>query len=377
MHAEVTRNKPEELGKFYTEEQFLASYGLKKDDLTRLRPAPFQLGHENATLVMLVRNRELGDALRTMRMLEDRFNRNYRYPWIFLNDEPFEASFIEYTKGMASGQTHYGLIDYDQWSVPSFIDTEKTKISMEKLVQENVIYAGSMSYRHMCRYNSGFFFRHPLVQSYEWYWRVEPGVEYFCDLTYDPFTYMKDHDKTYGFVMAMYEYQATIPTLWDATKQFVAEHPQYLAVNNSLDFFVDFHQATKEGEVTIEGDFNLCHFWSNFEIANLNFWRSEAYMEYFSFLDKQGGFFYERWGDAPVHSLAVGLFLPKSKIHHFGDIGYKHPPYSRCPQDEESHSSGRCFCSRGDHFDDDSYSCLPRWWNVAGMSPGAGNKKID
>ncbi len=48
-----------------------------------------QLGIENATIVMLVRNRELNDALATMRQLEDRFNREYRYPWTFLNDEPF------------------------------------------------------------------------------------------------------------------------------------------------------------------------------------------------------------------------------------------------------------------------------------------------
>ena len=33
--------------------------------------------------------------------------------------------------------------------------------------------------------------------------------------------------------------------------------------------------------------------WSNFEIADLDFWRSEAYMKFFTFLDKKGGFYYE------------------------------------------------------------------------------------
>ena len=39
----------------------------------------------------------------------------------------------------------------------------------------------------------------------------------------------------------------------------------------------------------------LRHFqvWSNFEIADLDFWRSEAYMKFFTFLDKKGGFYYE------------------------------------------------------------------------------------
>jgi hypothetical protein len=48
-------------------------------------------------------------------------------------------------------------------------------------------------------------------------------------------------------------------------------------------------------------------------------------------LDKRGGFFYERWGDAPVHSLAVGMFLKEEELHYFGDIGYRHI-VKTCPQ---------------------------------------------
>ena len=33
--------------------------------------------------------------------------------------------------------------------------------------------------------------------------------------------------------------------------------------------------------------------WSNFEIADMDFWRSEPYSAYFDYLDKQGGFYYE------------------------------------------------------------------------------------
>lgn len=74
-------------------------------------------------------------------------------------------------------------------------------------------------------------------------------------------------------------------------------------------------------------EYNNCHFWSNFEIADLNFWRGEAYRKYFTFLDQKGGFYYERWGDAPVHSIAAALFLPKDQIHFFSDVGYKHDPW--------------------------------------------------
>ena len=44
------------------------------------------------------------------------------------------------------------------------------------------------------------------------------------------------------------------------------------------------------------------------------------------FLDQAGGFFYERWGDAPVHSIAANLFLDKDEVHYFDDVGYWHNP---------------------------------------------------
>lgn len=47
----------------------------------------------------------------------------------------------------------------------------------------------------MCRYQSGFFFRHPLTQDLDYYWRVEPGIELYCDVDYDPFLFMQMNNK--------------------------------------------------------------------------------------------------------------------------------------------------------------------------------------
>ena len=38
---------------------------------------------------------------------------------------------------------------------------------------------------------------------------------------------------------------------------------------------------------------NTYKVWSNFEIANMEFWRGEAYMKFFEYLDSKGGFYYE------------------------------------------------------------------------------------
>lgn len=100
------------------------------------------------------RNSELKSALESMKQIEDRFNHRYHYPWVFLNDVPFNDVFIKETTKRASGKTQYGIIPKHQWSIPDEIDTEKMQAAMDDMVKNRVIYGGSLSYRHMCRYIS-------------------------------------------------------------------------------------------------------------------------------------------------------------------------------------------------------------------------------
>ena len=42
-----------------------------------------------ATFVTLARNEELYDLIKSIRTVEDRFNRKFNYDWVFLNDKEF------------------------------------------------------------------------------------------------------------------------------------------------------------------------------------------------------------------------------------------------------------------------------------------------
>lgn len=97
--------------------------------------------------------------------------------------------------------------------------------------------------------------------------------------------------------------------------------------------------------------------WSNFEIGSLEWLRSDAYIDYFTSLDHDGGFFYERWGDAPVHSIAAGLLLKKEEIHFFNEIAYYHVPFTHCPTGEQTRLDLKCHCNPSDNFDWKGYSC--------------------
>ncbi|WBW71148.1 Golgi alpha-1,2-mannosyltransferase Omh2 [Schizosaccharomyces osmophilus] len=305
---------------------------------------------ENATLLTMARNSELYELVNTVLIYERKFNGIYRYPWVFLNDEPFSDKFKNTIARLTSGPTYFGEIPKEQWDMPDSIDVDRAEASWGNMAMRGIIYGGKKSYRQMCRYYSGFFWKHPLLDSYKYYWRIEHDSNLLCDIKKDPFTELREKNKTYGFVITIKEIAATIPSLWNTTMDFVATYPELLAPNNLWDWI-----SINEGK-----DYSLCHFWSNFEVADLDFFRSDAYQKYFDYLDNAGGFFYERWGDAPIHSIALSLFLDKNQILFFRDIGYEHSPITYCPTNNK-HCS--CDVPYGDLKDNNS--CIYKYLQVA------------
>lgn len=332
-------------------------------------------GKENATFITLSRNDDLWGLVGSIRQVEDRFNHKFHYDWVFLNDAEFSEEFKKVTTAFVSGKTYYGRIPKAHWSIPDYVDADKAAAARQQMADNQIIYGGSESYRHMCRFESGFFWRHPLLDNYKYYWRVEPHIKLMCNIEDDPFKTMRVNNKRYGFTISLYEYQATIETLWKTVKEFIKEYPQYIHPNNALGFISDDN-----------GDsYNLCHFWSNFEVGDLDFWRSDAYRAFFDYLDHAGGFFYERWGDAPVHSIAAALLLDKSEIHYFEDIGYWHVPFMNCPVSKETRMELQCTCPKDESLSADQrsnfafhgYSCTGKWLKFMDIPFPEGYDKSD
>jgi len=43
--------------------------------------------------VLLARNSDLSGVVSSMKQMEDRFNKKFQYPYVFLNEEPFTDDF--------------------------------------------------------------------------------------------------------------------------------------------------------------------------------------------------------------------------------------------------------------------------------------------
>lgn len=333
----------------------------KNPELLPYEPLNKESHLENATFYTLCQESDLDEMVRSVRSVEDKFNENYHYDWVFLNDNDFSDYFMNTIRTEASGKVYFGKIDKDVWGYPEFIDQEKAAKTREYMKKKKVIYGDMESYHHMCRFQSGYYFRHPLMMNYKYSWRVEPGIDILCYQNSDPFKIMHDNDLIYGFNISPRELPRTIHGLWKSVKKFLStgENRRFIDPNNLEDFI-----TTK-----ILKSYNNCHFWTNFELVDMDWLRSEAYMSFFDYLDRAGGFYYERWGDAPIRSIALSLFVPKDKIRFFNEIGYYHDPLGHCPYNQAQLGLA-CECEASDGmyseevFDWHANSCLRNYFTA-------------
>ncbi|KAI5169385.1 alpha 1,2-mannosyltransferase [Pancytospora epiphaga] len=301
---------------------------------------------ENAVIVILCRNEEINEIDKSIKNLEDKFNNKYKYPYVFLNDKEFTEEFKTKLSKTTNNTAKFGLVEPKDWDMPQTIDRQKAKTAWDEMARSGVPYANKESYHNMCRYFSRGFYKHPLLSSYEYYWRVEPGVQFRCDIEDDPFEYLRKTQKKYGFVITIKEFMNSIPTLGLQMTNYIRKRlPEFIKRQKNINDFIFSH-----------GEYNGCHFWSNFEIASFKFLRSKEYNEFVDQLEESGGFYYERWGDAPVHSIAAVMLLDKSEIHFFENIGYTHPPFTHCPSNGKN-----CDCKPSESIDFSPLSCLKKY----------------
>lgn len=138
----------------------------------------------------------------------------------------------------------------------------------------------------------------------------------------DPFRYMALKNKTYGFTIAVKELKETVPNifryasaykrnnnlssqgLWEMFIEPPPEEPtpppkdekqqlpeEILSTEPGRGNLPDIDPEAMNGEI-----YNMCHFWSNFEIARLSWFRSKEYEDFFQTMDRSGGFWMERVG---------------------------------------------------------------------------------
>jgi len=220
-----------------------------------------------------------------------------------------------------------------------------------------------LPYRHMCRMQT-FTQYHPLLAGFEYYMRLDDDGEMLGVMPYDPFTLMQKTGKDLGWVIAEQEWISCETQLSthlrfyrDGLKRGAQlQQPPYTPppayqygigqrgyeldmeeewnieraiVRNEGNLSDPLHKAPVAPSSLVTGsdlwdDNVVYYFYNNFEVGRLSFWRDHRVRRFFQYIDTSHGTYRWRWGDAPIRSAAIQLFMPTDRIAYLTDIRYKH-----------------------------------------------------
>ena len=173
-----------------------------------------------------------------------------------------------------------------------------------------------LGYRHMCRLMT-FIQYHPLLAAFDWYWRLDDDSELLSPLPYDPFKVLHALHRSFGWVIADWEYDHCKAHLWE----YVGQYRQRL-----LD-----EAGAVPGFDLLQTD-DIIYFYNNFEIGRTSFWRRGEVRDFLAFIDQSQGTYRWRWGDAPIRTAALSLFMPRDQLFYLSEVHYRHEINTNFPE---------------------------------------------
>lgn len=191
-----------------------------------------------------------------------------------------------------------GLRFEDVWDHGGFLPTMVPWSSAPKVPTDR-----SLGYRHRCDFMALRWFGALSSMGYEYAMRVDEDV---ClrELGADPFAALRDSGAVYGYsrpLLTAETHEGTLQSLTPWLTDFSAEHGL--------------------GKVDAEA-----MFFTNFFVSRLDFWSRADVGAYLRAVEASGGIYAHRWGDAPIQTAALRLFLadrPKAVVHLEG-VSYQH-----------------------------------------------------
>jgi alpha 1,2-mannosyltransferase len=153
-------------------------------------------------------------------------------------------------------------------------------------------------YRNMCRFYGVELVKY--VSNYEYYMRLDCD-SFIEEPIADLFQWCKRGSLDYVCHKIQTDCHICNQQLLETTHEYMKSHN----INVSLPTVIH------------NGNTYINAFYNNFHITRIGFWQNNQVSQYIDYLDKTGNMYYYRWGDAPIHTLAIQLFRGKSRIVTF------------------------------------------------------------
>jgi alpha 1,2-mannosyltransferase len=152
------------------------------------------------------------------------------------------------------------------------------------------------SYGGMCTFFTKDIFEILIEMGYDYYLRLDDDSYLYEDFKENPFEKIRRENKSYGYCLKIKEGPHVIQGLFPFIKQhvetdYVFEEPHWI-------------------------------YYNNFEIVDIKRYYNDQIREISQKIHESGGIYHWRWGDAPIRTILVSIFLP-DEVMEF-DIDYEH-----------------------------------------------------
>ena len=261
-----------------------------------------------AFIYYLIHRPAMRSLRKSIRALHRNFNDRFRYPIVVFVEPDLDNT--------ADRRRIADMVPADSKSPPPSIYVQVVRFQIPDYVNASLVprMAGfgsrkrTIGYRHMCRFHAGGVYEQPIVRSpgLEYGWRLDDDSLIHRPIDYDLFRVMRDGRYQYGYRRVNRGWSPVDYALWDAVDRYLNATPSLAPT---------FYRQWPK---------NSARYFNNFEVSDLHVWLSPQYRDYFNFVDRLGGIYYHKWGDAAIKTIAVTLFIPRDRTHRFTGIAYSH-----------------------------------------------------
>lgn len=267
----------------------------------------------------------------TLYFLFKNFNKKYNYPVIILHEGDYDSiAQEEIIKSIR--ENHRYLVSFkeikkEHFTVPQHIDIDKVKKSVEL---QPVPYWRNLKYRLMCYFWVRHFFKY--TEDFDYVMRLDDDSIIEEPLAEDLFKMMHAKDLVYlsnivhidcglcnfGMKELFEDLLKDKPLSKERLKSGVFVQAKLKQGDVNDKHFQKFKQVyalvnnVEQSEVPTEFITNMpLMYYNNFFVTGTAFWKRSDVQQIIDGIDKHGGIFYYRYGDAPIHTLITSLLEPE------------------------------------------------------------------
>ncbi|KAF0979970.1 hypothetical protein FDP41_001123 [Naegleria fowleri] len=257
---------------------------------------------KKGVIVYLLHESEITNYLRSITLLHQNFNQKHKYPILVFYDRSLQEGLLNQVKLKTKAISSEVPLEYYfvKFEIPSHWDPIKQPVKVQ----------WSLGYKCMIRFYFKEIFELPVIQQYEYYWRLDTDSFILEELKYDPFEKMRQNNFAYGTIALDEDGGEVVAGMTTMIQEYIKTKPTNATLNS----------YTPDTKMV----------YNNFEVVKIDRFLDRNVLDFVEYIDKSNNIFIRRWGDAPLRYAELNLFFDwKKEVHIFCDIKYEHSHHNK------------------------------------------------